>query len=377
LRDIGDARIELEDALAGRDTGAPVMRHVHRERVAWLSVAVVTAAAMGMLAAGSVLYFRRASVDTGAYRSSILPPPGVSLPAQVVPSARFAVSPDGRRLAFVGQEAGFVTRLWVQSLDGLTAQPLAGTEDAAAPFWSPDGRFIGFVAGGKVKRIDAAGGPPLILADNPGSEAGAAWSRDGVILFATFGGASNPLRRISDTGGPPSPATSLDADNGETQHWFPSFLPDGRHFLYLAVGSKTAGPSSPNGIYVAALDSNERKLLVPGGSSAMYAQGSLLFLRQQTLMAQRFDVERLELTGESVPIAERVSIGGTSGIAGGFSVSETGVLAYQTGSVEVGGSGGRRPDWFGLTVAESRSACSGTKRATRTSGWLRTAAVWG
>ena len=336
LRDIGDARIELEDALAGRAPGAPVAPRARRERAAWTSLVVVTLALAATLAIGGGLYLRRAPADTGAYRASILPPAGVSLPEALSPPRRFALSPDGRRLAFVGAEPGGVTRLWVQSLDGRTSQPLAGTEGAVVPFWSPDSRSIGFRAGGKLKRIEAAGGPPLTLADSIGQN-GAAWNRDGVILFATFA-PGNPIRRVSASGGAPSATTTLDAEAGEAYHSSPFFLPDGRHFLYLAVGSKTAGPNSPNGIYVAALDSNERKLVLPGGSNAMYAQGSLLFVRGQTLLAQPFDVERLEITGDAVPIAENVAIGGFVGVAGGFSVSETGVLAYQTGPAETGGS---------------------------------------
>ncbi|PYR66299.1 MAG: hypothetical protein DMF88_16790 [Acidobacteria bacterium] len=331
VRDIGDARIELDDALAGRAIGTPVARRAGRERVAWIASALVTAVAV--LAVGSVLSLRRAPADTRAYRSSILPSPGASRPAGLVPSSRFALSPDGRRLAFVGTDAGGVTALWVQSLDELAGRPLAGTEGALMPFWSPDNQFIGFLAGGKVKTIAATGGPPLILADTTGN-AGATWNRDGVILFT---GAGSPIRRVSASGGPSSPVTKLNADAGESVHSFPFFLPDGRHFLYLAVGSKTGGPVSPNGIYVTALDSNERKLLVPGGSNAKYAEGYLLFLREQTLMAQAFDVERLELASEAVPIAEHVTIGGIIGMAGGYGLSETGILAYQTGVVEVGG----------------------------------------
>jgi Tol biopolymer transport system component len=234
---------------------------------------------------------------------------------------------------------GEAHRLWMQLLDGGSARPLAGTEGAAVPFWSPDSRFIGFFTTENVKRIDAAGGPPLTLADSGGSTSGAAWNRDDVVLFGYFGG-GNPIRQVSASGGTPSPVTTLDVNNGETRHAFPFFLPDGRHFLYLAVGSKTAGANSPNGIYVAALDSKDRKLLVPGGSSVMYAQGYLFFLRGQTLMAQPFDVERLELTGNAVPIAERVTVGGQTGMAGGFTVSQSGVLAYQTGPAEVGGQSG-------------------------------------
>jgi len=335
VRDIGDARIELDEALAGRTTGAPVARRARRERVAWISLALVTVAAV--LAVGSVLYLQRAPADTRAYRSSILPSLGASRPAGLLPSSRFALSPDGRRLAFVGTDAGGVTALWVQSLEGLAGQPLAGTEGALMPFWSPDSQFIGFLAGGKVKRIAATGGPPLILAEHTGGgNSGATWNRDGVVLLSgpRLG---SPIRRVSASGGAPSPVTALNADAGETVHGFPFFLPDGRHFLYLAVGSKTGGSLSPNGIYVTALDSNERKLLVPGGSNAKYAEGYLLFLRGQTLMAQLFDARRLELTGAAVSIAGDVAIGGVTGISGGYSVSETGVLAYQTGSVDAGG----------------------------------------
>jgi len=330
VRDIGDARIELDDALAGRATGVPVAPRARRERMAWISLAAVTLAAV--LGAGSGLYLQRAPADTRAYRSSILPPAGEN-----VPTRGFAVSPDGRRLTFVGENGGAIG-LWVQSLDGLVAQPLAGTEGAASPFWSSDSRFIGFFVGGKIKRVDSTGGPPVTLTDsvpNPG----ATWNRDGTIVFASFRTGS-PLRRVSASGGAASPVTTLNAENGETRHWFPFFLPDGRHFLYFAVGSKAGGPNSPNGIYVAALDSNERKLLVPGGSTAKYALGYLLFLREQTLMAQPFDVERLDLTGDAVPIAERVMTGGASGMAGSFSVSETGVLAYQTGPADTGGQAG-------------------------------------
>jgi serine/threonine protein kinase/Tol biopolymer transport system component len=340
LRDIGDAWIDAASSDAA-DMAFP--RRVHGS--SWRMIAAAsTTALVAALAVGGELYFRRAPGDVRAYRASILLPPGVGLPS--IANGHFALSPDGRRLAFLGVERSDVTRLWVRSLDGLSGQPLAGTEGAVMPFWSPDSQSIGFFADGKVKTVDATGSPPVNLADaNPAP--GAAWSRDGTVLFASFG-PGNPLRRVSASGGAPSPATTLNPDAGETQHWFPFFLPDGRHFLHFAVGSKTAGPLSPNGIYVTALDSNERKLLVSGGSNAMYAQGYLLFLRGQALMAQPFDVKRLELTGDAIPIAEHVVIGGASGMTGGYSVSQTGVLAYQTGPTEVGGNAGVQSQlvWF-------------------------------
>jgi len=332
LHDIADARIELEDVAAANavkreaPVGAhPAARPKRREGVAW-AIAVLA------LVTAGVLYLRRPPVDTHVYRSALLPPAGVSLPpVGVTPSARFSISPDGLRIAFVGTEGGGVTRLWVQSLDGRSTQPLAGTEGGVVPFWSPDSRFIGFLVDGSVKTIAATGGPPVTLtAGTNASSGGATWNQDGLILFAATG-TGNPLYRVAASGGVPTPATTLHAEDGETRHAFPFFLPDGRHFLYLAVGSKTAGLNSPNGIYVTALDSNERKLLVPGGSNAMYAQGYLLFLRAQTLMAQPFDAERLELIGDAVPIAEGVAIGGQQGAAGAFTVSQSGILAYQTG----------------------------------------------
>lgn len=241
------------------------------------------------------------------------------------------------------------------SFDGRAPEALIGTEGALSPFWSPDSRFIGFRAGNKVQVIQATGGPPRILADTAGTNGGT-WNRDGIILFATTNG--GPIRRVAASGGDVSPVTTLDTANGETQHWYPFFLPDGRHFLYLAIGSKTGGPASANGIYVAALDSRERKLLVPGGSNPTYAQGHLLFVRGQTLMAQPFDVDRLELTGEAVPIAEDVAVGGTTAIPAGFTVSERGVLAYQTGSRDAGGGGAgyvSRLVWFDRTGKEMGS----------------------
>jgi eukaryotic-like serine/threonine-protein kinase len=338
LRDIGDVRF---DAIADDSADVASSAPVHGSRLRILAAAS-TAALVAALVVGGVFSLRRAPADVRAYRTSIPLPAGVKLP----PIGGFALSPDGRRLAFIEMGTDGASRLWVQSLDELAARPLAGTERVRGAFWSPDSRFIAYFAGGKVMRIDANGGPPLALAD-ANSAPGGAWSRGGTILFASFG-PGNPLRRVPASGGAPSLATTLSADNGETQHWFPFFLPDDLHFLFLAIGSKTAGPNSPSGTYITTLDSNERKLLVSGGSNVAYAQGHLFFLREQTLMAQRFNVERFELAGDGVPIAEGVTIGGTSGVVGDFSVSEVGVLAYRTGPAAVGGSAAvpSQPRWF-------------------------------
>jgi len=344
LPDIGDVTLYVQDAV-GQHSTEPLThsrssRRI-RELVAWAAAIVGVVVALVSVA----LENRRAAFTTAAVRASILPPPGINIPAVVVPSARFALSPDGRRLAFVGTEnpqatlvdilAGGVTRLWVQSLDGGLPQPVPGTEGALGPFWSPDGRRIGFHSNNKIKVVDLAGGEPITLADSNGTHSGT-WNNAGLILFSSTG-PGNPIRAVAATGGNSRAVTKLNTEGGETQHWDPFFLPDGRHFLYLAIGTKTS-PGGPNGIYVTDLDSTSPKLLIPGGSNAMYADGRLFFLRQQTLVAQPFDLDRIELTGEPLVIAEPVITGGGVGIRGAFSVSQAGVVAYETGGVEVGGN---------------------------------------
>jgi len=333
LRDAGDARIEVEEAFAGAVASPVSEPRRGRERLTWMALTgLLLLTTLGLAA---VVSFQRAPADTRAYRTSILPPEDITFSSQTVPESRFALSPDGRRLAFVAGAPNQPRRLWVRPLDAFTAQALAGTEDAIGAFWSPDGRFLAFFAQGKLKKIDASGGPPLTLVDSVPSSTGAgAWSRDDVILFHfTSGG---PLYRVSASGGAPAPVTKLDAERGELAHIYPFFLPDRRHFLYFARATTTGGPTGDGAVRVGSLDSKEEsKLLLQGGANAKYAQGHLLFLRESTLMAQPFDAGRLKLTGDAAPLVDRVVIGGPSGRAGAFAVSETGVLAYQRSGEDV------------------------------------------
>ena len=178
---------------------------------------------------GWALYLRRAPVDERVYRSTFVPP-GNENPSLFLYD-KLALSPDGRRLAFVANDANGRIVLWVRELAALAAQPLADTEGAAGPFWSPDSRFIAFSAGGKLKKIDASGGPAISLCDTntgfPGS-----WGQSDVILFTPTVGQG--LSRVSAAGGTPTLATTLDTRSGELWHGHPFFLPDGRHFLYAA-----------------------------------------------------------------------------------------------------------------------------------------------
>jgi Tol biopolymer transport system component len=297
----------------------------------WLVAGLFAAAAVAL--AAIALQPRHAS-EVPTFRSSILPPAHVTF-STASPAGGLALSPDGRKLAFTAQNPEGQVMLWVRSLDGLTSQPLTGTEGAFYPFWSPDSDALGFFAGGALKRIDVAGGSPVTLCETPRPSilaAGGAWSRDGVILFAQ---ATAAIYRVPAVGGTPTPATALDQQAGETQHWAPFFLPGGRHFLFFAVGSRNGGPDDPNGVYVGTLDTSERRLVMSGGTNAKFANGYLIFPRDRTLMAQLFDTSRFELLGDAIPIADQISLGGLSGRTGAFSVSESGVLAYQAAAEEI------------------------------------------
>jgi serine/threonine protein kinase/Tol biopolymer transport system component len=340
LHDIADARIEIDEALrepvgSAFSSAAPMptsSRSRWREALPWTAAAVCLAALVGTLIVSRAGRGNNGSPDARSFTAAITLPDGLRL-GTANPPGRFALSPNGQWLAFAGTDATGRTQLWIRPLATSVAQPLAGTEDAQFPFWSPDSRAIAFVASRKLRRVDLFGGPPITIADVAMTATGA-WNKDNVILFTPTGGA--PLHRVSALGGTPVAVTTLDKEAGDVQHWYPSFLPDGKHFLYFAVGSKTGGATDARAVLVGSLDSTgPGKVLVQGGSNAKYANGHLLYSRNGTLVAQPFDLERLELRGESTPLVEQMQIAGfgATGTAGAFSVSDTGLLAYQAGSV--------------------------------------------
>jgi Tol biopolymer transport system component len=290
------------------------------QRYVWIAAAVFLLTTLGLTAA---LYSRRAPADTRVYRSTFVPP-GSENPS--LPNFyRLALSPDGRRLAFVANDTNGRVMLWVRELAALSAEPLADTEGASGPFWSPDSRFIAFSAGGKLKKINASGGPAIPLCDTntglPGS-----WGLNDVILFTP--GNLRPISRVPAAGGTPTMATTLDTKGGEQWHAWPFFLPDGRHFLYAAGGDPTSG------VYVGSLDSPDRTRLLDSFANAQYASGFLVFPRAGTLMAQPFDATRLALSGEAMAVAERVVFVFDRGVPptgtrAAFVVSDTGVLVFE------------------------------------------------
>jgi eukaryotic-like serine/threonine-protein kinase len=303
---------------------APLRRG--REWIAW------SIAALLLLALMPLVYqrVRERPALSGPTRFQI--PPTVELAGP----GNFSLSPDGRHLAFYGLGADGVMRLQLRSMDTLEVRPLPGTEMHAgtpgpSPFWSPDSKFIGFQGGdAKLKKLDVSGGVPQTLCDVPGVAVGGSWNRDGDIIVGNTAGG---LLRVRETGGPVSPLTALDASRKEEFHLGPTFLPDGRHFVYLRIS-----PSAPemSGSYVGTLDAKPEEQsaqrLMPYAVGLTYAPagdadpGRLLFLREGTLMAQPFDTKRLTLAGNPVPIAERV---GSFRDGGFFSASSNDVLVYR------------------------------------------------
>jgi len=251
--------------------------------------------------------------------------------------ADLALSPDGRQIVFVASGDG-ASRLWLRSLATTTAQPLAGTEGAQFPFWSPDSRAVGFFANGQLKRINPSGGAPQTLAP-ASSGRGGTWNAEGVILFSPSNGGA--LVRVPASGGPPVAVTTL---TGQSSHRLPSFLPDGRHFLFYASGTSDAA-----GIYLGTLDAPDTHRLTtadaagiflpsvrrtgPGSADARTASegGWLLWVRAGILVAQRVDLAQASLTGDPVTLAEPVVVEGNTNAAA-VSVSTSGLVAYRTGA---------------------------------------------
>ncbi len=341
LRDIGDARIEIDEALKSPALPlphspalplppSPALPQVRRhERLAW---SVLSALLLVAACAFAFLYFHRAPPEERVYSFSVVPPEKVSYQGWAA-----GISPDGRRLIFRAISEGKF-QLWVRPLDSLSARPLSGTENVSFSWWSPDSQFVLFVAGTKLKKVDISGGPPQTLCD--GGPFGASWNQEGVIVFANQN--DGTLYRVLAAGGAPVQLTPLDNSRQETWHRWPSFLPDGRHFLYLA-----RSPQSTD-VYLGSLDSKETKRLVSADSGAHYAPpGYLLFLRETNLLAQAFDIKDLRITGEPIAISEEVERIPTIGYAS-FSVSQNGILSYRSG----GARQRNRLIWFDRTGKE-------------------------
>jgi serine/threonine protein kinase len=284
-------------------------------RLLWAAGASV--ALLAATLAGGV--FRRPTPLEPVRRLSLVAPDGTRFNLATPP----AVSPDGSRVIFSATTSEGTTQLWLRSLDSLAAQPLPGTENAIYPFWSPDTRSIGFFSAGKLKTMEASGGPVTAIADAQTGR-GAAWSRDGVIVFAPS--IYSGLYQVAASGGMVRPALRFEARMPAQK--FPSFLPDGRHFLYMSG----AGGREQQNIKLGSLDSPADDSTVAAGvdTAAVYAQGHVLFVRGTTLVALPFDVDNLRPSGPEFTVAEGLLTGGVPAQSWVFSAT-TNVLVYQVG----------------------------------------------
>ncbi len=312
----------------GLTTAAQSLRDVtDSNRPNWLGRAGWIAAALFLISTlilGGV-YLRREQPRMPTMRFGMAPPEKTSF------SESFALSPDGQLIAFVTRGAAGETSLWIRPFASIDARQLPGTEGASFPFWSPDSRSVGFFAGAKLKKIEAAGGPGQTLADASGDPRGGTWTPDGTIIFSPS--TTSPLMRVAASGGAVSELTKLDSEAGQTSHRWPSMLPDGKHILYFGRG----GSADKQGIYAISIDSPEPFLVMPSAVAGAYTEsngaGYLLFVLEGTLMAQPFDASGLKLSGEATPLVQKLlsfpsELGPTAYSA--FSASG-GNLLYRTG----------------------------------------------
>jgi len=326
-----DIRRELDwlSKAGVRPAGPP--RRSWRERIGWVSAAV-------LLAILALMATTRPRAGSAVPHTSfgIYPPENTAFAGEFggsVPSPQFALSPDGHAIVFAATPMGAKAALWLRPMEAMEPHVLSGTEGATHPFWSPDGRWIGFFADGKLKKIPSGGGPPQVLTDGVTDPRGGDWGAGDTILFAP---ANAAILRIPATGGTPAPVTQLDRSHGEVAHRSPRFLPDGKHFLFTA----RTGQSAYRGIYAASLDGKTKKFLVASEWSGIYATpGYLLYIDNGALNARSMNAEALELTGPPRTLIDHV-IGGSTGLAA-ISASGNGTLAYSSAIGQIG-----RITWF-------------------------------
>ncbi|HYR43547.1 MAG TPA: protein kinase, partial [Terriglobia bacterium] len=323
---VGDLRVEIEAALTAPTVSAaahPDVGTTHKRRE-WATRALAALATCALIAFAVLLVRDLNRSEPAEVHFQVVTPPTAD-------AVSMAVSPDGRKLVFIGSNQRR-TQLFLRALDSVDAQALPGTEGATYPFWSPNSRSIGFFADGKLKRIDVQGrGVQEVTRALLGG--GGTWNRDDVILFN--GSPTAGIFRVRAAGGPVVEVTRLDSPPA-IRHLFPYFLPDGRHFLFYV----RAGPEA-QGVYWGDLESKDRVRLVDSDSAAVYSpSGHLLFIRQSTLFAQRFDAARRQLLGDPFSIAEQAA--SFDALRIGAISAGTGVLAYRTG----GSSGTRQLVWF-------------------------------
>jgi len=324
LQTAHDAKLHLQwIAAEGSQAGAAAVAPLPgKRRPALMLPAVAAVLLVATVTLGFLLVGARGRPQP-LLQAAIPAPTGTRLELEARQPGPPVLSPDGRTVAMVARAGGKPQLLWVRPFDAAEARALPGTEGAAYPFWSPDGQSLAFFAGGKLRRVDIAGGPPETICDAPVGKNGD-WAPDGTILFAP--GNLDPIHRVAAAGGASTAVTVVDTTNGENSHRFPQFLPGGKHFIYFVRSDVSQGQSG-GAIMVASLEKNESRLLVRSETQAQYVAGHLLFVRGGALMAQRFDAGGLKLVGEPVPIVEAVHVIPAAGLAL-YTAANGGALLY-------------------------------------------------
>jgi serine/threonine protein kinase len=318
LRDVGDARLELEDAATPAESASETIPRAP-DRSAWFKIAALVAlGVVGGVVSTMLVLQRKASEPTPEIRFSVIPPAGDRLGSTDFPA--LAISPDGRLVTYVAGRRG-TTELMLHRLNASASVPLPGTANALSPFFSPDSQWIAFFADGSLKKVPVAGGPSVtICAADDGF--GGSWAPDDTIVFAATTGSS--LSRVPSTGGVPSRATRLAADRGEFSHRWPEVLPDGKTVLYT-VG--TVGEWDEAEIVAESLESGRREVVLKGGTHPHYlVTGHLLYTHADAVWIAPFDTRQLRTTGPAARVLEGV-VASVDGAAQ-FAVSRSGTAAY-------------------------------------------------
>ncbi len=326
LRDIGDARIEIEDLVAGRVSASGAHAATAPATVARPTWRRALPAALVLLTAAATWLVARTLAPgrgTDPVRFAVEAPRGQLF--NFSSSISLDISPDGTMLALVASDSSGVNRIWIRRMDALTPRVLPGTEGATISFWSPDSRWIAFFAGDRqLMKVAVAGGDPQSLCEVKNGRGGT-WNRDGVILFAPY--SNGALYRVSASGGDPAVVLRPDSAHGETGLRFPYFLPDGRHFLYSSLPGDSTGAGR---LCVGSLDGGAPRVVAHTETGGIYAPpGWLLYTRLGVPMAQRFDARALKVSGEPHALGD-LALGNSFGGSSWLSVSGTGVLAYST-----------------------------------------------
>ena len=333
LQAFGDARIVLEeyrtdpeafDSVQESAIPGQMARPMWRRALPWAAAAV-----MAVALAASII--GRREPEQRVIRFDVPPPAGGRFHLAPDNPGPVVVSPDGTMLAYSARSEDGVVRLWVRALDEAEARPLSGTDNAQYPFWSPDSKKIGYFSSGKLRVVEAVGGPPLALCD-AGEGKGGSWGSKGVIVFSPS--YNTPLHRVADTGGESTPVTEFDDERMDNSHRHPRFLPDGDHFLYMARSA--SGTYEGQAVMIGSLDGSVNRQLMRAPAAVEYASGYLLFVRDRTLLARSFDDDALEFTGDAFPVAEAVTLLPAGTVIGVYSASQNGVLAYQSGAGDEG-----------------------------------------